>query len=106
MGMLYYFALSGIFNATLQLSIIPRILISVVTIMPLGLFMGMPLPLGIKLIEKDNHEIIPWAWGVNGATSVLGSVFATFIAINVGFNITLLTGVLFYILALVTIYRR
>jgi spermidine synthase len=102
-GLLYYFALSGIFNATLQMPILQRILISVITIMPIGLFMGMPLPLGIKIIEKDNHDIIPWAWGVNGATSVLGSVFATFIAINVGFNMTLLAGVLFYILALATI---
>ena len=59
------------------------------------------MPSGIRLLAKTAPEIIPWAWGVNGATSVMGSVAALVIALLTGFNQALIVGSLLYLLAIV-----
>ena len=40
-----------------------------------------------------------WAWAMNAASSVLGSVLAMVIAIQFGFNVTLACGAIAYLLA-------
>jgi uncharacterized membrane protein YhiD involved in acid resistance len=61
--------------------------------------MGMPMPLAIRLISRTAPKLIPWAWGVNGASSVMGSVAALGVAISSGFYQALLVGATFYLLA-------
>jgi len=63
------------------------------------------MPIGIRLLARNAPEIIPWAWGVNGATSVMGSVAALVIAIMTGFNQALMIGAGLYLLALFLITR-
>ena len=41
-----------------------------------------------------------WAWGINGALSVLGATLAIFIAMNWGFRVTLLTASATYLVGL------
>ena len=41
-----------------------------------------------------------WAWAINSASSVLGSVGAMFLAIYEGLQKTLIVGGVFYVLAL------
>jgi hypothetical protein len=36
--------------------------------------------------------MVTWAWGINGALSVLGATLAIFIAMNWGFRVTLLAA--------------
>ena len=36
--------------------------------------------------------MVTWAWGINGALSVLGATLAIFIAMNWGFGVTLATA--------------
>jgi len=31
-------------------------------------------PTGLRLVESEAKEFMPWAWGINGCASVLGSV--------------------------------
>jgi len=73
---------------------------------PLAMVMGMPMPIGIRMLARSAPEIIPWAWGVNGATSVMGSVAALVIAILTGFNQALFVGAGLYLLAMVIMARR
>jgi len=95
----YIFFLSEIFRSLIGLEIPYRILISVCFILPLGLLMGMPFPMGIKLLRQKSDTIIPWVWGVNGATSVFSSVLAIVIAITYGFSFSLIIGQLVYLTA-------
>ena len=44
--------------------------------------------------------MIPWAWGINGALSVVGATLAIFIAMNWGFNTTLLAASGTYLIGL------
>lgn len=57
------------------------------------------LPLGVTLLARQDNAIIPWAWGVNGGMSVIGTVGATIIAINAGFTATFLVGAVLYLAA-------
>ena len=76
-----------------------KIPVAVLTLMPLSFLMGMPLPLAIKILHQKLQDIIPWMWGVNGATSVLASIIAIILAMNIGYNFVLCLGVIFYIMA-------
>lgn len=101
----YIVALPPIFYGLVGLAREIRIVLAVVLMAPLAMVMGMPMPIGIRLLARNAPEIIPWAWGVNGATSVMGSVGALVIAILSGFNQALMIGAGLYLLALFLITR-
>ena len=92
LSLIYILVLPSIFYGLVALQLWIRILISVLLMAPLALLMGMPMPAGIKLVSERYPSIIPWAWGVNGAASVMGSVAALAIAILTGFNEAILAG--------------
>jgi hypothetical protein len=76
-----------------------RVALSAALVGVAGLLMGVMLPSGVRLLSRCHAEIIPWGWGVNGATSVIASVGSTIVAIHHGYTITLLWGAVFYGLA-------
>lgn len=92
--------LSPVIQAAVHLPRGARIALTVVLVAPLATLMGMPMPLGIRRLERSQPQILPWAWGVNGAASVLGSALALVIALLSGFNQALLVGVAAYLGAL------
>jgi len=92
-------ALPPIIQSTISASHTVRILLAVLLITPAGVLMGMPLPAGIRLMAVNHSALVPWAWGMNGALSVIGATLAVFIAMNWGFSTTLLTGAAIYLMA-------
>jgi hypothetical protein len=102
---LYVLLLPFVFYGFVHLDAARRMGIAVVVLAPLGVLMGMPMPTGIRLLADRAPALVPWAWGVNGAASVLGSVAAIALAMMTGFNATLLTGAILYLLALVCVLR-
>ena len=98
-------ALSPLFDALVHLDRTWRIAIAVAALAPLGLAMGMPLPSAVRLLAREAPEIIPWAWGLNGAASVMGSAAALAIALAAGFDQALLVAASLYGMALLTVSR-
>jgi hypothetical protein len=45
-------------------------------------------------------ELLPWAWAVNGAAGVVGSLGSVLIAMNLGYTVTLTVGSCLYLVAL------
>jgi spermidine synthase len=80
-----------------------RMVIAVVALMPLGLILGMPLPLGMRIVQRRASQLIPWMWGVNGACSVFASLFAIYMAMNIGLRNTVLYGAAVYAIALLLV---
>jgi hypothetical protein len=80
-----------------------RILVAGAILFPLGFFMGMPFPLGMKLASSKSPALMPWLWGVNGATSVCASVVSAIIAVVAGISAAYWTGVCCYFIAVVAI---
>jgi hypothetical protein len=75
-----------------------RMAIAVATLVPLGIALGLPMPTGLRMLSAKAPQMIPWAWGINGALSVVGATLAIFIAMNWGFNMTLLAAAATYAL--------
>ena len=84
------------------LTTMPRILLSVAVIFPLGFCMGMPFPKGALRVG----ERIDWGFAVNGVASVLGSTSILLVSMNEGFGAALEVGAGFYALALALILVR
>ena len=68
----------------------------------------MPFPSGLKALAQHKRKqgnlqnAVEWAWAMNAASSVLGSVLAIVVAIHFGLNVTLACGAGAYLAALLT----
>jgi MFS family permease len=100
LAVVYAYALPYLFSSWLGLERPLRIALSAALLLPMGVGLGMPLPAGIALLGRHRPEHLAWAWAINGATSVLGSVVAMLIALTVGFRVVVLTGAACYVVAL------
>src|ERR1700722_18463850 len=103
--------LPGRLAALVGLAFNYRLVISAILLAPLGFVMGMPFPTGLRALasspapefpspEARPENAVEWAWAMNAAASVLGSVLAMLIAIQFGLTVTLACGAGAYLLAL------
>ncbi|HTP35350.1 MAG TPA: hypothetical protein VMJ75_24405 [Candidatus Acidoferrales bacterium] len=92
-------------TALVGLPVPVKMAIAVGLIAPLGFAMGMPFPIGLNRLEEWHAPSVRWAWSLNAASSVLGSVGALVCAIYLGLVQTLIVGGLFYFAALAVIAR-
>jgi hypothetical protein len=87
-------------SATAGWPLASRVALTLVTLAPLAMFMGIPFATGLHYVGRRHAAFIPWAWGLNGITSVLGSVAAILIAMSAGFTTVLLAGAAAYAVGL------
>jgi hypothetical protein len=100
----YAFSLPPILKQLLGMSLPLRLATTIVLSGPLGFVMGFLFPSGIRLLKDTGMErYIPWMWGINGFASVVGSVLTVSFAISSGFTLALLSGVGFYLVALLCV---
>jgi spermidine synthase len=105
LALLYLVLLGPLFRWCLWLPIGVKILLTMALIAPLAFSMGLPFPLGLADVARHMPEMIPWAWGINGCTSVLSAILATLLAIHYGFTLVVGLAVGLYGLAAATLYR-
>jgi hypothetical protein len=98
-------AVSSLLGALVWLPLPVKALLTVALIAPLGFVMGMPFPTALARLEEWHAPSVRWAWSLNAASSVLGSVGALVCAIYLGLVQTLIIGGLFYLAALTVIAR-
>jgi hypothetical protein len=109
----YVALLPVVLGQLVGLPFIAKLLVSAVLLVPLGFAMGMPFPTGLRALagrdvadspvsplEDAAGNLVEWAWAMNAAASVLGSVLAIIIAIQFGLNVTLGAGAAAYLVAL------
>jgi hypothetical protein len=90
--------LRQLLNLFLGTPFIIRLMISFILIAPLGFFMGMLFPTGMKMLREANlSSVIPKMWTVNGIGSVLGATLSIAISISYGFSYALMFGVAIYL---------
>ncbi len=90
------FGVTPLFRSLLHLSLAERVGVTVLLLVPLGVFMGTFFPTGLRSVGKEGSAFIPWAWGINGCTSVYGSVVAILVAMAANFTATLAVGAAVY----------
>lgn len=82
-----------------------RVLCACGTIAPLAFCMGIPFPTGLQLVGRSAPAFLPWAFGVNGAASVLSSVLSIVLAMELGFTAVFFAAAALYALAMLTVPR-
>jgi glucan phosphoethanolaminetransferase (alkaline phosphatase superfamily) len=85
----YQFALGGLTDGMLSLALGARVAVAFVVLFPLGLCLGMFMPLGLGVVRRlTDHgaEYVAWSWAVNGFFSVIGAVLTTILSMQFGFR--------------------
>jgi len=91
-SLIYAAGLPVVVARFLALAAALRITITILLLAPIALLLGMAYPVGIRILREHDESLIPWAWGLNGATSVVASVSAVFVGAQAGFTWALLLG--------------
>jgi hypothetical protein len=94
--LLYVWGLPVVFSALLGLSDLARVIASILLIAPLAFFMGMPFPTGLREVGQGAPALVPWAWGMNGVFSVLGSTAVIILSMMSSFTVSLIAAALIY----------
>lgn len=76
-----------------------RILTATIILLPMGLVMGVPFPVGMRAASISPTAPTVFLWGINGATSVTASVLAVAIALAWGISLAFWVGAGCYVIA-------
>lgn len=104
---LYLFGLSAVLHHFVGATFGIKLVLSALMLIPLGFAMGMPFPSGLRLLceSRSDDNLVEWAWAMNAASSVLGSVLAMTVAIQFGLLVTLEGAAMAYVFALALLPR-
>jgi hypothetical protein len=89
-------ALPPLLQALIGLPFAARVAFAVAMLAPFGLTLGTAMPIGLRRLAALHPQGVPWAWGINGVTSVLASVLAVTVAISWGFTAATLLALACY----------
>ena len=87
------------FHAALGLPLFARVALALAVIAPLGIMLGMPFPTGLRVVAAEAPGLVPWAWGINGFFTVMGTILALMFAMMFGFFTVLVMAGMCYLLA-------
>jgi hypothetical protein len=94
--LLYTWFLPHLFDYFIGESLSVKIIITILMQVPLGFVLGMFFPLGIKVVSRVDARMVPWAWGVNGMSSVVCTIAAIMLAMSFGFTVVSYLALILY----------
>jgi hypothetical protein len=94
------YGLHPLLAALIDLAFPARVLVTVLLLAPIGITLGMAMPLGLRRLAALHPRGVAWAWGVNGIFSVVGAATAVLVAILAGFPGATLVALICYLAAL------
>ena len=102
LSVFYLVGLSPVTGGLLAAPLGLRVAVAFLLLAPLGLCLGMFMPIGLGEIAKLGtapRQYVAWGWAVNGFASVVGSALATILAMSFGFHAVLVLALVAYLLA-------
>jgi hypothetical protein len=85
-----------------------RIVLAIAVLVPLGMCLGMFMPLGLGRIAswtEHREQYVAWAWAVNGFSSVIGSVLTTILSMALGYRVVQFAALGVYAVAVLAFTR-
>jgi hypothetical protein len=82
-----------------------RYLGAIMLLIPAGVAMGLPFPMGMRLLLADSAQR-SYAWSVNGCASVLASIASAQIALSFGISHIMAFAILAYLIALLCLPKQ
>ncbi|HET6833863.1 MAG TPA: hypothetical protein VFH30_08330 [Acidimicrobiales bacterium] len=98
----YRFGLDPLTESLLSSSLGVRVVVSVLVLAPLGLCLGMFMPLGLATVSRltdHGDAYAAWGWAINGFFSVIGAVLTTILSMSFGFRAVQLAALAIYAVA-------
>jgi hypothetical protein len=92
----YTLIVPEIVHALMPASLELRLAATALLVLPLGIPMGMPYPIGLRMAGQGSLRSAPFYWGLNGIMSVLGSLLTVLVAVQFGFGAAMLAGAACY----------
>lgn len=86
---LYNLWLPELLHLGIALALPAKLLLTLLLLAPVAFAMGLPFPLGLKLLGRLSEPAVPWAWGINGCLSVTGAALASILSVELGFTAVL-----------------
>jgi hypothetical protein len=83
-----------------------RVVALAAVISPLGFVMGVPFPMGLRLMQVRGEAAIAWALGINGFASVVASLLAVPLAMWASFSAVVAVAAVLYALAVFALPLR
>jgi hypothetical protein len=96
---LYSLVFPILMNMISSYSFFTKIILICFSLFPVGFFMGIPFPMGIKILGQNHAGLIPLAWAVNACLSVVAPVISVMLALEMGFTVVLWLGSFAYLSA-------
>lgn len=103
-AMLYAFGLRPVLMLLIGWPMVAHIAVAFGVMLPLA-SMGMLFPLGLRHVGRCHPQLLPWAWAINGCTSVIATSLATLLAMGSGLTIVMLVAAGCYLLAMLVAHR-
>ena len=82
----YIFFMPSLLSHSGDLPLAARGGVILLLLAPLAFAMGIPFPSGLRRLGRSSDQLVPWAWGINGVTSVISATAAPLLAMEVGFT--------------------
>jgi hypothetical protein len=105
----YQFALPPLMTGPLlSAPLSGRIAFSIGVLTPLGLCLGMFMPLGlgrVATLTRFGEEYVAWSWAVNGFFSVIGAVLTTILSMAFGYRAVQFAALTLYAVAVAAFTR-
>lgn len=100
------FVVPALVHPFLGLAEAGRVLVALAVVLPTGLVLGMPFPLGLLESHRGaGGRLVPWAFAANGIASISGTVLALVLATQIGFSGVLVAAAALYGIARVAFVR-
>jgi spermidine synthase len=90
------FGMEPLLLATIGLPWAARAAILLLATAPVSIALGMPFPMGLARAGAVGGGFMPWAWGLNGAFSVVATPLANLLAVQFGFDRVLIAAAMLY----------
>jgi spermidine synthase len=81
------------------LPFVTRVLIVIALVAPVGIGLGVFMPMGLDDLKRRLPALAPWAWGVNGVFSVIAPVASVAFSMTWGISALLPAASLTYVIA-------
>ena len=94
------------FSRALAWPLVARLALTLPALAPLCFMMGVPFSRGLTLLKAGDTALVPWAWAINGSTSVIAGILAAILALAFGFSWVLWLGAAAYAGAFLVVLPR
>jgi hypothetical protein len=93
----FLFGLDPLMRAGIGLPLPVRMLLAVLVMAPISLALGRPFALATSALAGVSDSLIPWAWAINGAFSVLATPLANILSATTGWDVVFICALVLYL---------